>query len=128
MKTEQCAMTTDFFQMTSEGAINVLELTLPHTIDTAAFEHLNAGLSQLVIDRKAAPWVLDLSRVSYMGSSALGLMVNLRQLIKSTGGQLVLCGLSPRLEHIFHTCCLERLFTIVKTREDARRQLKHARG
>jgi hypothetical protein len=40
----------------------------------------------------------------------------------------VLCGLSPRLLQIFHTCCLERLFTIVKTCDEARRLLKAGRG
>ena len=64
-------------------------------------------------------WVIDLSQLSYMGSAALGLLVNLRQQIKQSGGRLVLCGLSPQLVHIFNTCCMERLFRIVKSRADA---------
>ena len=41
--------------------------------------------------------MLDLTDVVYMGSSVLGLMVNVRQTIKSAGGKLVLCGMSERL-------------------------------
>jgi anti-anti-sigma factor len=60
-----------------------------------------------------------MSRVNYMGSAMLGLVVNLRQQIRNASGELVLCGLSPRLLGIFRTCCMERLFTIVRTRADA---------
>jgi anti-anti-sigma factor len=63
--------------------------------------------------------VLDVSRVDYMGSSALGLMVNVRQRVAKSGGRLALCGLSPQLLRIFRTCCLERLFHISKTRAEA---------
>jgi hypothetical protein len=34
-----------------------------------------------------------------------------------------LCGLSPRLMELFKSCCLERLFVIVKTRRDALAEL-----
>jgi len=63
--------------------------------------------------------VLDLSNTDYMGSSMLGLMVNVRQVIKQAGGTLVLCGMSPRLMHVFRTCSLHQLFTIVGTRAEA---------
>ena len=119
-------MPTEFFQVKSEASINVVELMLPVSIDTQEFDRLNVAMSSLFVDPGGDRWVLDLSHLSYMGSSALGLMVNLQQ-IKTAGGRLVLCGLSPKLLEIFHTCCLERLFTIVKTQEDARRELKHAR-
>jgi hypothetical protein len=31
--------------------------------------------------------------------------------------------MSPQLTQIFHTCCLEKLFTITRTRDDAIRTL-----
>jgi len=45
--------------------------------------------------------------------------VNLRHRTKKAGGKLVLCGLAPRLIEIFRTCCMERLFTITRTRPEA---------
>ncbi len=121
-------MPTEFIAVKAAGAINVVELALPVAMDAEEFDRLNAAVSRLLIDPGGNLWVLDLSHVSYLGSTALGLMVNLRQQIKTAGGRLVLCGLSQRLVQIFHTCCLERLFTIVKTQEDALRELKHARS
>jgi len=115
---------TQFFHVSSRDSINEVELKLPVHVDTEEFNQLNAEMSRLLVDPGGDRWVLDLSHVSYMGSSVLGLMVNLRQQIKAAGGRLVLCGLSQQLSHVFHTCCLERLFIIVKTREEARRELR----
>jgi len=55
------------------------------------------------------------------------LMVNVRQTIKSAGGKLVLCGMSERLTRVFHACCMERLFTITRTRADAMKMVSRAR-
>ena len=112
-------VTTDLYRLSKSGPVNVVDLTLPHTLDIHEFDRLNESILTLVRAEPEGQWVLDLSRLSYMGSAALGLMVNLRQQIKQSGGRLVLCGLSPQLLHIFKTCCMERLFRIAKTREDA---------
>jgi anti-anti-sigma factor len=54
-----------------------------------------------------------------MGSAMLGMLVNVRHQIKTSDGRLLLCGLSKPLMTIFKTCCMERLFTIVKDRQTA---------
>jgi len=112
-------VTTDLYRVSKAGAVNVVDLTLPHTLDIHEFDRLNESILALVRGEPEGQWVLDLARLSYMGSAALGLMVNLRQQIKQSGGTLVLCGLSPQLLQIFKTCCMERLFKIVKSRADA---------
>jgi len=108
-----------FFRIQQDRSANVLELDLPDQIDTAEFDRLNESLLTLLDGKTGANWIIDLSRVNYMGSAMLGLIVNVRQQIKNIRGDLVLCGLSPRLTGIFRTCCMERLFTIVRTRADA---------
>ena len=108
-----------FYRIHNERSASVLELDLPDQIDTAEFDRLNESLLGELEGKPAGNWIIDLSHVNYMGSAMLGLIVNLRQQIKNIQGQLVLCGLSPRLLGIFRTCCMERLFTIVRTREEA---------
>jgi anti-anti-sigma factor len=112
-------MAMDFVKLTLIEKVNVIDLTLPQSLDSEEFDELNESMLKTVEDKSADLWVLDLSEVDYMGSSVLGLMINVRQHIKSGGGRLALCGMSPSLMQIFHTCCLERLFTIAKTRQDA---------
>jgi anti-anti-sigma factor len=109
----------DLYQLSKSESVHVVELTLPHALDIQEFDRLNDSMIELIRAEPEGHWVLDLSRLSYMGSAALGLLVNLRQQIKQSGGRLVLCGLSPELLHIFKTCCMEKLFKITKTRQEA---------
>ena len=116
---ERVFMSANLYKHSKAGDVNVVDLTLPHTLDIDEFDRLNDSILELIRGEPEGLWVLDLSQLSYMGSAALGLLVNLRQQIKQSGGRLVLCGLSPQLVHIFKTCCMERLFKIVKSRKDA---------
>ena len=116
-------MPHDFFQVEQVGPAHLVMLTLPQSMDSEEFDRLNEEMLHVFTAQPKARWVLDLTGLNYMGSSALGLMVNIRMRIKQSGGQLVLCGLSQRLHHIFETCCMERLFKITRTRDDALRMV-----
>src|SRR5665213_3394164 len=114
-------MPTELFQIVVVEDAKVVELSLPASLDSGEFDRINEALLEHVTREPHAQWVLDLSNLSYMGSAALGLLVNVRQQVKAGDGKLVLCGLSPRLQQIFRTCCMERLFVIKATRSDALR-------
>ena len=119
-------MVTDFYRIhpdADEPSVNVVEVSLPTHLDSGEFDRLNDALLAVFTNVGGGRWVLDLSGLSYMGSSALGMMVNIRQRVKDGGGRLALCGMSPRLLRIFQTCCLERLFTIKQARADAVRAI-----
>jgi anti-sigma B factor antagonist len=118
-KVERVFMSANLYRHSKSGTVNVVDLTLPPTLDIDEFDRLNESILELIRGEPEGQWVLDLSQLSYMGSAALGLLVNLRQQIKQSGGRLVLCGLSPQLLQIFKTCCMEKLFRIVKSRKDA---------
>jgi anti-anti-sigma factor len=112
-------MPSKLLKLSNLKSVNVLELALPDDLDSSEIDNLNEGLATLFAEQSGTQWVLDLSNVQYMGSAALGLMVNIRFRVKSISGQLALCHMSPRLHEIFKTCCLEKLFTITRTRDDA---------
>lgn len=121
-------MSLDFFRISQEQdrdqSIRVVELTLPEALDSGEFDRLNESLLQVFAEEPDGLWVVDLSRLSYIGSSVLGLLVNLRQRVKDAGGGLALCGMSPRLLRIFQTCCLEKLFVIKPDRAAAARAIR----
>ena len=115
-------MANELLKVSPLGPIRVVELFLPGDLDSTEFDRLNEGLAEIFADVEngaAARWILDLTHVAYLGSSGLGLLVNIRHRVKSMDGRLALCQMSPRLHQIFKTCSLERLFTITRTREDA---------
>jgi len=112
-------MPTDLVNFKPGAEGNIVELHLPETLDSADFDKLNESLLKLLEGRGKQKWIIDLTAVTYMGSAMLGMLVNMRQQVKAGGGTLLLCGLSKPLMNIFKTCCMERLFTIVKDRRAA---------
>ena len=111
------------YEISLESAANILQFNLPPMLDSMEIDGLIESVLGQLDSKQDRPWVVDLSQVEYMGSSMLGLFVNMRERIRQGGGTLILCGMSPQLLRIFKTCCLERLFTIVKTRGDALAQV-----
>lgn len=111
---------SEHFQVISEsGSVRVVELRIPPLIDGEDFDVLNNDLLTTIDESDGGQWVIDLSKVSYLGSAMLGLMVNVRQRIKRSEGVLVLCGMNERLLDIFETSSLVRLFRIARTRAEA---------
>jgi anti-anti-sigma factor len=112
-------MPTEFLKVSNLQSVTVVELALPDDLDSSEIDRLNASLPEIFADQPNSRWVLDLTNVQYMASAVLGLMVNIRHRVKSMNGKLALCQMTPRLHEIFRACCLEKLFTITRTRDDA---------
>src|SRR5690348_10308452 len=117
-------MASDLLKVSNHKSVNVIELFLPEDLDSTEFDRLNEGLDAALSTHEGDRWILDLKQDECMGGAALGLMVNIRQRVKSQPGKLALCNLSPRLLQIFKPCCLERLFTITRPRDDAVKALR----
>lgn len=112
-------MSSELFRVEPHASANIIHLRLPQSLDAVEFDRLNEALLKFFDGTTGGKWIVDLTDVAYMGSAMLGLMVNVRQRVKTAGGRLVLCAMPSSLLQIFKTCSLERLFTIVKTRADA---------
>jgi anti-anti-sigma factor len=115
------------YKVSQEQGVHVMELTLPIVVDPAEFDKLNDAIGEATDTAGGERWVLDLRQVEYVGSALLGLLVNLRQRIKSEGGRLVLCGLSEHVNKALQTCSLHNLFTITQSRAEAVRSAKSMR-
>lgn len=50
--------------------------------------------------------VLDLSRVGMISSQGVGVVIGLYRKVREHNGELVLCGLSAVVEHVFSLCRL----------------------
>jgi anti-sigma B factor antagonist len=63
--------------------------------------------------------VFDLSDVGYFGSVFLALLLRCHKLVKSRGGELVLCGASDLAKELLRVTALDTLWAIYETREQA---------
>src|SRR5271156_3913864 len=98
-------MAHERFKITEERGVEVLQFSLPVTLDTMEVDGIIDAVLKEIEPKGDRLWVVDLADVDYLGSSMLGLFVNMRERIRQSGGSLVLCGMSPPLQRIFRTCC-----------------------
>jgi anti-anti-sigma factor len=69
--------------------------------------------------RKVPTVIFDLSRVSYFGSVFLALLLRCHKLVKSRGGELVLCGVGEMARELLRVTSLDLLWAIYDSREEA---------
>ncbi len=87
-----------------------LDSTTAHSLEVALTEQLEASHTRLVI---------DMSRVSYISSSGLKVLVSGWRKAQRLGGSIVLVGLSPRVQEVFEISGFHTLFTSVGTLDEA---------
>ena len=63
--------------------------------------------------------VFDLSAVSYFGSVFLALLLRCHKLVRTRGGELVLCGASDTATELLRITALDTLWALYGTREEA---------
>ena len=70
-------------------------------------------------EQKVPMVVFDLSSVAYFGSVFLALLLRCHKLVKSRGGELVLCGPSAIARELLRVTSLDTLWAIYDSREEA---------
>lgn len=100
MKIVQEALAGEVYRVAPEGRLDAV--TVP-ALEAVLTEHLAAGHTRLV---------LDLSQVSYMSSSGLRALLRSRREAQAAAGDVVLCGLNPRVREIFDMIGFASLFPL----------------
>ena len=68
---------------------------------------------------KSAHFIIDLSDVEFMDSTGLGSMLSCLRIVKSKGGTLKLCNLTPEVKQLFEMVMMDRVFDIFGTADEA---------
>jgi len=112
-------MAREFFKVIADQSVNVLELTMPAGTDVSEFDALNQLALAELASAAGDGWILDMSQFSYVGSAALGFMINVRQRVRQADGILVVCGVSTHIMATLRASSLGRLFAIIDSRPAA---------
>ncbi len=88
-------------------------------LDAAGINHLGQDLFGLVDRQARRKIVLDFASVKFLSSSALGMLLHLRNKATAIKGVVVLCGIRPELHKIFKITNLNKLFQFFDTEEEA---------
>ena len=63
--------------------------------------------------------VLDMSKISYLDSSAIGVLVGCHGLVRDSGGQMRLAGVASRVSAVFKMTGVDKVLTVDPTRDDS---------
>lgn len=91
-------------------------------LDQSQTAPLDAQLTALLADGRIH-LIIDLTQTNYINSGGLRCLISAWRKARQQGGNLVLCGLSPRLQEVFSMVGLDKLFQIVPSVADAQKLL-----
>lgn len=86
-------------------------------LDAATSSQLERALNRA----SAATIVLDMSRLSYVSSSGLRVLLTARRKARERNGDVVLCGLTQNVHDVFNMVGFSALFSIHDSVDDVRR-------
>lgn len=109
----------------TENTGTVTVVTLPgETLDASSAKGLKDELSSVL--QPGAKLVFDLSRLRFVDSSGLGLLLSSLRQVHSTGGDLKLCGMNKAVRALFELTRMHKVFEIYATRDEAAASWGHA--
>jgi anti-anti-sigma factor len=117
---DKAADPAESFEMTWHG--DCLVATPASSVEAMRWDLIEsaAGLILGPLKSRKVPMVIfDLSRLSYFGSVFLALLLQCHKLVKSRGGELVLCGVGEMGRELLRVTSLDLLWAIYDSREEA---------
>ncbi len=99
--------------------VTVVNFSDSSILDTAQVQQIGDQLNELIDNRAIRKLILDFSKVKFLSSSALGVLITLRNKSNEIKGKVVLCSLRPDLRKIFKITNLDKLFDFHENEERA---------
>jgi len=109
------------FKKKKDGDIVIL--TIGGAIDTGVLPQLESKIKK-AIAAGGKKFIGDLSSLEYLTSSGIGMLIAIKNLVKSKGGDIKLACVNSKIMKVFSLLNLNKLIQIVPTVEDARKAFK----
>jgi anti-sigma B factor antagonist len=105
-----------------EGNIGLIEAkgSLVGGDETVELRQAVAGF----LDRGYEKLIIDLSNVTYLNSTAIGVLVSAYTSYSRRGWQVKLCGVNKNIDNIFVITKLTLVFDVLETRDEAIKSFK----
>lgn len=98
------------FETRSEGNVLVIFFKAPFVNDSDYLEEFEDGLRELLLTHEQRFMLLDFAEVSIIVSRMINSILQIVKHVRAEGGQVHLCNLDPRVERVFKTMRLDRVF------------------
>ena len=104
-------------QQTPKGEIMILNLS-GKIMGGPDYEKFHSEIKSLINDGYV-DIVLNMSKVTWINSTGLGILVSAFHTLKKNGGVMKICAVSPRIDNILNVTQLKLVFETFETEQDA---------
>lgn len=95
------------FSVQDEIMVASLDAAVIHTSGIDPIAHT---LREAIDKHRPADLIIDFTRVRFLSSTMLGLLVDIWRRMKEYGGRIRICGIDPQLTRVFRITHLDRIF------------------
>ncbi len=100
-------------------SVTVVNFEDSSILDTLQIETIGNSLYELVEKYGRKKLILDFSKVRFLSSSALGMLITLRKKSTAIKGELAICAMRDDLRKVFTISRLDKLFNFYENEEKA---------
>lgn len=93
---------------------DMLKVAIGGEIDHHEAIEMRTRIDGIILEERPKKVIFDLSRVSFMDSSGIGLVLGRYRLMNSMGGSVAICGASDSAVKIFRMSGVDRLIEIIQ--------------
>ena len=102
----------EYIDVREVGAVSVVRFRNDKLVELAVVADVSRELSQFVETEKPKKVLLSFAGLRLVSSTGLAAVLSLVKRLKTTGGELRFCGMSPVVHEIFAITELDKLFHI----------------
>jgi stage II sporulation protein AA (anti-sigma F factor antagonist) len=102
-------------EVEKKNDVTVIRLTDDVELDRNQIEDTFRQLVKLIDDVTQPKIVINLAKISFMASPALGILISFNQKIKTAEGELRLCHVNEQIYEVFSVTQITRLLKICDT-------------
>ncbi|MFC3882793.1 anti-sigma F factor antagonist [Bacillus songklensis] len=97
----------------------VLLVRLSGELDHHTADELRTKITDILENGRINHIVLNLQDLSFMDSSGLGVILGRYKQIKNSGGEMVVCSISPSVQRLFEMSGLFKIIRLEQTEQNA---------
>jgi len=108
------------YLLTQVNKATVIEFRIPSLMDPVQLETIQKQLFKLVDEEDKRLVILDFSKVEFLSSQAIGIVIGLhRRLATLPHSKLLLCGVNGKLVELLKITRLDRVLTVKPSQKEA---------
>ena len=94
---------------------NTLIATLSGELDHHTAKEVKDTVENVIMNKSVTNLIFDLSSLSFMDSSGIGVVIGRYKLIKSIGGKVAVINTSPYVDRLLTMSGIKRIISVFKT-------------